>query len=79
MDLNNEVHGEKLIQDTTINPKCRGGLLPSLGGEGYGGVGEGGEVDKGDSGSGPPPIFLRRRPAYSLFLYFDLWLGPLWK
>jgi hypothetical protein len=30
MDLNNEVHGNRLIQDTTTNPKSRGGLLPLM-------------------------------------------------
>jgi hypothetical protein len=30
MNLNNQVHGEKLIPDTTTNPKFRGGLLPYL-------------------------------------------------
>jgi hypothetical protein len=49
---------EKLIQDTTIKPKLGGRLLPSHGGEKRGGVGEGGEVSKGDSASGFPPFFL---------------------
>jgi hypothetical protein len=54
MDLNNQVHGERLIQDTTTKNKYRGGPLPSHGGERCGGVGEGGEAARGDSGSGSP-------------------------
>jgi hypothetical protein len=56
MDLNNEVHGERLIQGTTTNPKSRGVLLPSHGGERWRGVGEGGEVAGDDSSSGSPLI-----------------------
>jgi hypothetical protein len=44
MNLNNEVHEERLIQDTTKNINSTGGLLPSHGGERCGGVGEGGEA-----------------------------------
>jgi hypothetical protein len=47
MDLNNEVYGERLIQDSTTNPKSRGGLLPSHDGESCGGIGEGGEAARG--------------------------------
>jgi hypothetical protein len=54
MDLNNELHGERLIQYTTTNPKSMGALLPSHGGEHCRGVGEGGETIGGDSGSGSP-------------------------
>jgi hypothetical protein len=54
MDLNNKVHEERLMKYTTTNPKSRGGILPSHGGECCGGVGEGGEVAGGDSGSGSP-------------------------
>jgi hypothetical protein len=54
MDLNNQVHGEKLIQDTTTNPKSRGGLLPSNGGERCRGVCEGGVAARGNFGSGSP-------------------------
>jgi hypothetical protein len=67
MDLNNKVHGERLIQDTTANPKSRGALLPSHGGELCGGVGEGGEVAGGNSATGP----LSNLPltmAYNLFV-----------
>jgi hypothetical protein len=49
---NNQVHEERLIQDTTTNPNSRGGLLPSHGGGHYGGVGEGSEVAGGYFGSG---------------------------
>jgi hypothetical protein len=58
MDLNNGIHGERLIQDTTTNPKSMGGLLPSQGGERFGGVGEGGEAARVDSGSGSPSNLL---------------------
>jgi hypothetical protein len=51
MYLNNEVHGGRLIQDTTTNPKSRGELFPSHGGERCGRVGEGGEATGGKSGS----------------------------
>jgi hypothetical protein len=39
MDPNNEVRGERLIEDTITNLNSRGGLLPSLGGDQRGGVG----------------------------------------
>jgi hypothetical protein len=52
---NNQVHEERLIQDTTTNPKSRGGLLPSHSGEHCGGVGEGSEAAAGGYfGSGSP-------------------------
>jgi hypothetical protein len=54
MDLNNQVHGERLIQNTTINPKSRGWLLPSHGGERCEDVGQGGESVGGNSGSSSP-------------------------
>jgi hypothetical protein len=54
MDPNNEVHGKRLIQDTTTNPKSMGGLIPSHGQERNGGVGEGEEAAEGDSGIGSP-------------------------
>jgi hypothetical protein len=57
MDLNNGIHGERLIQDTTTNPKSMGGLLPSQG-EHFGGVGEGGEAARVDSDSGSPSNLL---------------------
>jgi hypothetical protein len=43
MNLNNKVYGERSIQDITTNPKSRGVILPSHGGERCRGVGEGGE------------------------------------
>jgi hypothetical protein len=48
MELYNQVHGERLIQDTTTNPKYSGGLLLSHGGEWCERVGEGGEAAEGD-------------------------------
>jgi hypothetical protein len=59
MDINNEIHRERLIQDTTTNPKCRGVLILSHGGEHCGGVGEGGEAAGGILAAVPPLIFLR--------------------
>jgi hypothetical protein len=50
----NQIHGEILMQDTSTNPKFRGGLLPSPDGERCGGVGEGGETARGDSSSCSP-------------------------
>jgi hypothetical protein len=58
MELNSQVLGEILIQDTTTNPKSQGGLLPSHGGGRCRGVDEGGEAAEGDFDSGSPPIFL---------------------
>jgi hypothetical protein len=55
---NNQVHGEILIPGTTTNPKSRGGLLPSHGGERCRDVGEGGDAAKGNFGSGSPLTFL---------------------
>jgi hypothetical protein len=49
-----KVHGERLIQDTTTNPKSRSGLLPSHVRERCRGVGKGGEVAIGNSYSGSP-------------------------
>jgi hypothetical protein len=66
----NQVHGERLIQYTTTNPKSRDVLIPYHDGERCGGVGEGGEAAGGDSGSGSPPIFLQQRLAASLLLCF---------
>jgi hypothetical protein len=70
MDLSNQVHGEILMQDTTTNPKFGGGLLPSHSGERCEGVGEGGEVTKGDFDSGPPLISIQRCIIASQFLFF---------
>jgi hypothetical protein len=70
MDLTNEVHGEILIQDNTTNPKYRGGLLPSDGGERYRCVGEGGEAVGGDSGRSSPsnlPLVVAWSFSVSLF------------
>jgi hypothetical protein len=67
MNLNNQVHGEILIQDTSTNPKSRGVRLPSQVGERCRGVGGGGEAVGDDSGSGPPsniPLVA----AYSLYI-----------
>jgi hypothetical protein len=52
MDLYNQVHGERFIQDITIKPKSRNGLLPPRGRERYIGVGKGGEAAEvgGDHG-----------------------------
>jgi hypothetical protein len=51
MDLNNQVHRERLIQDTTTNPKYSGGLIPSHGGEWCARAGEGVEAARGDFNS----------------------------
>jgi hypothetical protein len=48
------VYMERYWYKITTNPKSSGGLLPSHGGERYGGVGEGGEAARDNSGSGSP-------------------------
>jgi hypothetical protein len=67
MDLNNEVNRERLIQNTITNPKSRGGLLPSHGGERCRGVGEGGEAVGGDSDSGSPCNLPTTVSLFSIF------------
>jgi hypothetical protein len=66
---NNQVHKEGLIQDTTTNPKSRGGLLPSHGGEQCRGVGKGSEAARVNFGSGSSSN-LPLVPAASFFLCF---------
>jgi hypothetical protein len=69
-----KVHRE-IDQLTTINPKSRGGLLPSHGGEGHVGVGGGGEAVERDSSCGPPPpILLWRQATNPMFIGF--WSMP---
>jgi hypothetical protein len=73
MDINNEVHGERMKADTTTKPKYRRGLLPSHGGDRCGGIGECGEAAGGDSSSTFPsnlPLEAARSLSISVFLIF---------
>jgi hypothetical protein len=75
MDLNNEVHGDRLTQHTTTNPKTRVGLLPSHGGERCRGVGEGGEETRGDFVSDSPsnlPQVVACNLSISLFFFISI-------
>jgi hypothetical protein len=69
----NQVHGETLMQYTTTNPKSKGGLLPSHGGEHSRSVGEGGEAILAVV---PPLIFLRQWPIASCLCVFNLHRRP---
>jgi hypothetical protein len=74
MDLNNEVHGDRLTQHTTTNPNTRVGLPPSHGGERCGSVGEGGHETRGDFISGSPSNLLPQMAACNLSI--PIFLSP---